>query len=225
MPNLINTDLGQNYRRTRVSTSLFGTRTIQLYEIWIYGLVDSVVDNLYDNSREIIQDDTDGIDQPQITELASGSIVEAILRGAQVMSELYIVGRPDYYSEEPNYNDLVITIGVSADTVQSGWEQYVNYYLNGDKQNYNPNATALETVIGNSVDEWATRNEQTWDYIDVYPVYLNGDSTETNGPGFALAKDDPAKVALRAAQKAKRAEAKASLQNPKSYAPKMKRPS
>lgn len=223
MPNLLNSDLAQNYRRTHVGTSRFGTRTLQLYEIWIYGLSDNVANTLFDGSRDTNLED-DSADQPSAVELAGGSIIEAILRGAQVMGEIYVVGQPDTFNNDPDDNDLVITIGVAADTLDSGWEQYVGTYFSNSQQNSNNNATDLYYSIGDNVDEWADRNGEYWNDLDVWPVFLVGESTSNAYGPFALPKDDPARVAYRAAKQAKRAEAKASLQNPKSFTPKMKRP-
>jgi hypothetical protein len=213
MPNLINNPgnvsnaLAQNYRRTRVGSSTFGTRTIQLYEIHIYGLSDTVYENFFSNGRGIIEGTVVpgmdpnlpwGIDQPLAYELADGNIAEAILRGVQEMGEIYIVGAPDFYTD-PGYNELVITVGLSADTINSGWEQEIGNAV------FNPNATWLEGVIGDSVEQWAIDHEEYWDGLDVYPVYLYGDSTsEPIGP-FALAKTDPTVQALRAAKQAKNA--------------------
>ena len=216
MPNLINDSgynglggLAQNYRRTRVGNSQFGTRQLQMYEIHIYGLSDAVADNdnVYNGSREIVLDGTDDMDQPPIVELKSGSIVEAILRGVQEMAEIYPVGHPDYYNYEPDDNELVITVAVSADTVESNWEQYLHYNDNGT-QNFNPNSLSFYDVIGASVDDWANTHEEYWADLDVYPAYLNGDSTDTYGP-YALAKLDPVQVAVKDAQKARSAAKKA----------------
>ena len=222
MPNLINNPgnvsnaLAQNYRRTQVSVSRFGTRTIQFYEIHIYGLSDAVANALDDGHREIWKEGNDDVDQPVTWELAGGHIVEAIIRGVQVMGEVYIVGAYDTNYEEPNYNDLIITVGVAADTVESLWEQLWDTY---NTVNYNPHATSLINSIGDSVDLWASDNNTYWDGIDVYPAFLVGDYTDTYGP-FALNRNDPAVQGLRAAKKAAREAA------PKSgFAPKMKRPS
>jgi hypothetical protein len=216
MPNLINDNgynglggLAQNYRRTRVGNSQFGTRQLQMYEIHIYGLSDAVADNdnVYEGSRDIVLDGTDDIDQPPISELKSSSIVEAILRGVQEMAEIYLVGHPDYYHYDPDNNELVITVAVSADTVESNWEQYINRDNNGS-QNFNPNSLNFYSAIGNSVDDWASTHEEYWEDLDVYPAYLIGDGTDTYGP-WALARLDPTQVAVKDAQKARSAAKKA----------------
>ena len=232
MPNLINDSgynglggLAQNYRRTRVGNSQFGTRQLQMYEIHIYGLSDLVAnnDNVYSGSRPIVLDGTDDVDQPPIVELASGNIVEAILRGVQQMAEIYLVGQPDYYNYDPDDNELVITIAVSADTVDSYWEQIANYNNSGT-QNSNPNSLSFYGVIGDSVDDWARTHEEYWLDLDVYPAYLNGDSTDTYGP-VALAKTDPAVQATREARKAQSVAQRAAriAAGHASYTPKMKR--
>ena len=222
MPNLINTELAQNYRRVRVGTSQLGTRQLQMYEIWIYGLSDVVADNgnVYNGSRSIILDNTDDMDQPPIAELASGNIVEAILRGVQEMAELYMVGQVYCYNYGTDYNDLVITVLVSADTVESGQEQN----LDNNGQNHNPNSQSFYDVVGSSVDAWAYDHSEDWDGLDVYPTYLNGDGTDYYGD-LALAKLDPVNVAVKDAQRARSAAMKAAriAANKVSYTPKMKR--
>ena len=233
MPNLINDSgynglggLAQNYRRTRVGDAQFGTRQIQMYEVHIYGLSDAVADNnnVYSGSRPIVLDGTDEIDQPPIVELASGNIVEAIVRGVQEMAEIYIVGQPNYYNYDPDNNELTITIAVSADTVDSELEQSFNHSVNG-AQNWNPRATTLINCIANSVDNWAQTHEEYWLDLDVYPVYLQGTSTTPFGP-FALSLTDPLVQATREARKAQSVAQRAAriAAGHASYTPKMKRP-
>ena len=230
MPNLINDNgynglggLAQNYRRVRVGNSQLGTRQLQMYEIWIYSLSDVVADNgnVYNGSRSIILDNTEEMDQPPIAELASGNIVEAILRGVQVMAEIYMVGHVYYYNNDTNDNDLVITVLVSADTVESGQEQNLD---NTGQTSYNPNSLSFYDAIGSSVEAWAIDHSEDWDGLDVYPTYLNGDGTDYYGL-YALAKLDPVNVAVKDAQKARGAAMKAAriAANKVSYTPKMKR--
>ena len=224
MPDLTQTALGQNYRRTQVGTTRFGTRQLQLYEIHIYGLSDAVYDSFYDDSRDITLDDTDGVDQPGIVELKSGTVLEAVLRGVQKMAEIYIVGQPDFYTD-PNYNELIITIGVNADTVSSGGEQWNISPFGSNPQLYNPRAESLEDAIGGSVEKWAIDNGTYWDGLDVYPVYLDGDSTSSYG-SYALAKTDPTVQAVRDARKAQNAALKVARANSDrpSYTAKNKNP-
>jgi hypothetical protein len=194
-----------------------------MYEIWIYGLSDALAyeDNVYSGSRSIVLDNTDeDMDQPPIAELAAGNIVEAILRGVQEMAEIYMVGHVDYYNDGPDYNNLVITVLVSADTVESGQEQN----LDNNGQNYNPNSQSFYDVVGSSVDAWAYDHSEDWDGLDVYPTYLQGDGTSYYGL-YALAKLDPVNVAVKDAQQARGAAMKAAriAANKVSYTPKMKR--
>jgi hypothetical protein len=224
MPDLTQTVLGKNYRRVRVGNSQLGTRQLQMYEIWIYGLSDALADNdnVYNGARNIILDNTDDIDQPPMAELAAGNIVEAILRGVQEMAEIYMVGQVDYYNYDTNYNDLIITVLVSADTVESWQEQN----LDNNGQNYNPNSQTFFNAIGDSVDAWAYDHSEDWDGLDVYPTYLQGDGTSYYGD-YALAKLDPVNVAVKDAQKARATAMKTAriAANKVSYTPKMKRPS
>ena len=230
MPNLINDNgynglggLAQNYRRVRVGNSQHGTRQLQMYEIWVYGLSDALADNsnVYNGARNIILDNTDDIDQPPVAELAAGNIVEAILRGVQQLAEIYMVGHVDYYHEDPDYNNLVITVLVSADTVESGQEQNLD---NTGQTGYNPNSLNFYDAIGSSVDAWAIDHSEDWDGLDVYPTYLQGDGTSYSGD-YALAKLDPVNVAVKDAQRARGAAMKAAriAANKVSYTPKMKR--
>jgi hypothetical protein len=229
MPNLINDNgynglggLAQNYRRVRVGNSQLGTRQLQMYEIWVYGLSDALADNynMYNGSREIVLDNTEDMDQPPMAELAAGNIVEAILRGVQEMAEIYMVGQVDYYHIDPDYNNLVITVVVGADTVESWQEQN----LDNNGQNYNPNSQTFSNAIGDSVDAWAIDHSEDWEGLDVYPTYLQGDGTSYYGM-YALAKLDPVNVAVKDAQRARGAAMKAArtAAGKVSYTPKSKR--
>lgn len=203
MPSLINNpgnvdnSLAQNYRRVRVGNSQFGTRQIQLYEIHIYGLSDAAVSALEDG-RNIRLDGTDFIDQPAIYELDGGSVLEAVIRGVQVMAEIYMVGFPEWFNNDPDDNELTITVGVGADTVESFWEQVEG------AQTANQNSNRLIDCIGDSVDQWCAEDGSSFSDLDVYPAFLTGSATDTWGP-VALAKTDPANVAVKEARQAKNA--------------------
>jgi hypothetical protein len=197
MPNLYNSDLAQNARRVRIGDSNIGTRKLQLYEVSVIGLTDDFVNSLNGIDARDVEFDGGfmggGIDQYDTIELKTASIVEAVVRGVQKISEVYIVGFTDVYPNGPGYTDLVITIGVAADTIESGWEQYVR----GDANN---NSESIQDSVYNAVDEFDPPGG--FDYVYVQPVQLIGSGTyDIGGPPIAL----PAKLAAYQAKKDARA--------------------
>jgi len=197
MPNLINDSgynglgsVAQNYRRVSTGGSNYGTRRVQFYQIEVYGLTDAEVAKL-DNYRAVNNTEID-IDQEPEREFRSATVVEAILRAVQVMGEVYIVGAHDVDQEEPDYNDLYLIVGVSGDTISSGWEmdQRDDPATHENYNNYLQSGTLADALDEYNVDDW-----------DAYPVMIYGDHFSSTG---AWAMPAPELKALRAATKAAR---------------------
>jgi len=195
MPNLYNTALGQNTRRVRLSDSNLGTRRIQFYQVTVYGLTDAFIDGIFGNYRYVQNEGSiDSEDAYEYVGRGNRLILEAIVRGVQKMSELYIVGEWDYYQEDPDYNDLEITIGVSADTVESHKEQQSRPI-----QLRNPNSESIEHAVYDAVDDFDPQGG--YDYIEVIPVQIAGSSTDPTG-GYGLGRNHPLNVQVKLAKKA-----------------------
>ena len=203
MPNLINNgdqaNLAQNYRRVRVSDSNLGTRRIQFYEVTIYGMSDADIAIVVNTPWRTVQEEG-SLDSTDAYELTTASVLEAIVRGVQKTSELYIVGEWDWYWEDPDYNDLELTIGVAADTVESSFEygEHAGYGANA----FNPNYQSIEQAVQDTVDDFNLNDG--YDYIEVIAVQISGSSTDSTNPGNALGRNNPLNAAVKAAKKAAR---------------------
>jgi len=191
MPNLYNTDLAQNARRTATGGSNYGTRRIQFYQIAVYGLTDAEVAKL-DNYRAVNNTEID-IDQEPEREFRSATVVEAILRAVQVMGEIYVVGAHDVDQEETNYNDLYLIVGVSGDTISSGWEMDER---DPDDTNDNFNNYLQFGTLSDALDDFTT------DGWDAYPIMIYGDHFSSTGayamPAPQMADRSARKSALAA---------------------------
>lgn len=186
MPNLLTTDLAQNYRRVATGGSNYGTRRIQFFQIAVYGLSDEVVDAL-DDYRLVNNTEID-IDQEPEREFKTATVAEAVIRAVQSMSEVYIVGAHDVDQELTDYNDFYLIVGVSGDTVSSGNEMNERDDP-ATYQNYNP---YISDALEDALDVYS------YDYFDVYPVMIYGDHWSSTGLNAMPA---PELKALRMARK------------------------
>lgn len=192
MPNLINNgdqaNLAQNYRRVATGGSNYGTRRIQFYQVSVYGISTEEINKL--NDYRFVNNTELDIDQEPEREFLGATVVEAVVRSAQSMSEVYIVGAHDVDETDPDYWELYLIIGVAGDTVSSAWEQ-----LERDdpatQQNFNP---WFVDALENALDGYLG----TYDGYDVYPTFIYGDHFSTTG---GVAMPAPELKALRAARK------------------------
>jgi len=164
MPNLLNTDLAQNYRRVATGGSNLGTRRIQFFQIGVYGLTNAEVAKLDD--YRVVNNTGDDIDQEPEREFRSATVAELVVRAVQSMAEVYIVGAHDVDSNGVDDNDFYLIVGISGDTFSSGNEMD-NRDDPATRRNYNPYLTgALEDVLD------VVGGPQGW---DVYPAFIYGD--------------------------------------------------
>lgn len=226
MPNLYNTNLGQNARNVRVGDSKFGTRRLQFYTVYVYGLTDveaaKLQGNMFDpdsNLRQIIEDSDinfgmGGIgDQPPAYEYRGPTILEAIVRGVQKTSEVYSVCQPEVLNTDPDWWDLTVTIAVAHDTMQSAWEQIQGGLGPGvGGQNVNPNADWIINNVGDAIDFYDPVGG--WDGLDVVATFIGGDNLYSFSP-VALPADHETRQAVRQAQKAAIMASSRSLKGPR----------
>lgn len=162
MPDLSNTDIGNNYRRALDNFSRFGTRKLVWYVITVYGLSDAVIDTLY-NDEETYYGDRGYPTYPTEWIETPGNILEAIQRGVQLIAEPYAYGDWDDYQMAPDYNDITITAIVAADTVLDAAGQ------DNSPVPANPNSYTVETAILDAISGF------TNDGVDVNRAYMVGD--------------------------------------------------
>lgn len=167
MPNLLNTDLAQNYRRVATGGSNYGTRRIQFYQVTVYGLSDTEVAKLED--YRVVNNTGEDIDQEPEREFRSATVAELVIRALQSVSEVYIVGAHDVDgTQTPNYNNFKLTIGVAGDTYASGNEmENRDAPPDGPPNNNAYLGEALTHVLNGS---GAPNN----DGFDVRPVFIYG---------------------------------------------------
>lgn len=177
MPNLYNTDLAQNARRTATGGSNYGTRRIQFFQIGVYSLSDAEVAKL-DDYRFVNNTEVD-IDQEPEREFRTATVAELVIRAVQSVAEVYIVGAHDVDSNGPDDNDFYLTIAVSGDTFSSGNEMD-NRDDPATRRNNNPYMSeALDDVLDviGGPGDW-----------DVYPVFIYGDHFASVGSTRALSR-------------------------------------
>ena len=218
MPNLINnpgnlTDVAANYRKSFAPFTLFGTRQLRFYFIYIDNLnvnhPDNGGDNYNCNAYESPFGGPDGID-PTYAQLyqpnfATDSIFARVISVIQTQAELYGVWHPEDDNSNSASSDSYFTVMVAGDTHADD-----GYDYNG----IGPNSQRLEDAI------YDVLVGTSCNYVDVRQAYISGtdldeDSSSSLHRGtapVALSAEDQAKadavkaarVALKAAQKAAR---------------------
>jgi hypothetical protein len=173
MPNLYNTDLGQNARRVTTGGSNMGTRHIQFYQITVFDITDAEAAKL-DNYRVVNNTEID-IDQEPEREFRQATVAELVIRAVQSVAEIYVVGAHDVDAGSgAGLNNFKITIGVSGDTFSSGNEMDERDPPN-TRDNNNPYMSeALDNVLGNN-------DAPSNDGFDVEPVFIYGHAFDTTG--------------------------------------------
>jgi hypothetical protein len=213
MPNLINnqigTDVAANYRKSFAPFTLFGTRQLRFYFIYIDNLNVNHEDNGGDsynaNSYESPFGGPDGWDGPQYQpNFGVDSVFAKVVSVIQTQAELYGVWHPDSYDNGPA-DSSYFTVMVAGDThADDGY----------DADGIGPNSQRLEDAI------YDVLANTSCNYVDVRQAYISGtdldeDSNSSLQRGAApvsLSAEDQAKadavkaarVALKAAQKAAR---------------------
>ena len=217
MPNLINnpgnlTDVAANYRKAFAPFTLFGTRQLRFYFIYIDNLnvnhPDNGGDNYNCNAYESPFGGPDGID-PTYAQLyqpnfATDSIFARVIAVIQTQAELYGVWHPESDGSDPDDNSY-FTVMVAGDThADDGY----------DDVGIGPNSQRLEDAI------YDVLSNTSCNYVDVRQAYISGtDIDQMSGSSLqhgaapvALSAEEQAKadavkaarVALKAAQKAAR---------------------
>jgi hypothetical protein len=217
MPDLTNSPLGgastgtigANYRRAFAPFTLFGTRQLRFYFIYIDNLNVNHGDNGGDfynaNAYESPFGGPDGWDgelyQPNFS---SDSIFARVISVIQTQAELYGVWHPESDGGDPDDNSY-FTVMVAGDThADDGY----------DAGGIGDNSQRLEDAIYDAL------SGTSCNYVDVRQAYISGtDLNEDSGSSLqrgaapvALSAEDQAKadavkaarVALKAAQKAAR---------------------
>jgi len=209
MPNLINnegnlTDVAANYRRAFAPFTLFGTRQLRFYFIYIDGLNVNHGDNggdSYDaNAYESPFGGPDGWDgelyQPNFS---SDSIFARVISVIQTQAELYGVWHPEADNETSASSDCTFTVMVAGDTHADG-----GYDLKG----IGPNSQLLEDAIYDALAGTSCN------YVDVRQAAISGDylfedsgsSLQRGAAPVSLSQEEQAaRAAVKAAQAALRA--------------------
>ena len=220
MPNLINnpgnlTDVAANYRKSFAPFTLFGTRQLRFYFIYIYGLnvnhPDNGGDNYNCNSYENPFGGPDGID-PTYAQLhqpnfATDSIFARVLASIQTQAEIYGVWHPESNDPGPT-SDSYFTVMIAGDTHADDDYTFDGYTDIG------PNSIPLEDVIYDALSGTSCNGTDV-ETATISGIELNSVPTNLLRPGaapVALSAEDQAKVdavkaarvALKAAQQAAR---------------------
>jgi len=213
MPNLINnegnlTDVAANYRRAFAPFTLFGTRQLRFYFIYIDNLNVNHGDNggdSYDaNAYESPFGGPDGWDgelyQPNFS---SDSIFARVISVIQTQAELYGVWHPEANDENSASSDCTFTVMVAGDThADDGYQQYQN------DPGIGPNSQRLEDAIYDALAGTSCN------YVDVRQAAISGDylfedsnsSLQRGAAPVALSQEEQAAVAaVKSAQAALRA--------------------
>jgi hypothetical protein len=197
MPNLLNSDLAQNYRRVATGGSNYGTRRIQFYQLAVYGLTDAEVAKL-DDYRVVNNTEVD-IDQEPEREFRQATVAELLIRAIQSVSEVYIVGAHDVDSNGTDDNDLYLIVGVAGDTFSSGWEMDER---DSNDTNQNFNSYLYFGAMPDVLDNPDGPTNSGW---DAYPIMIYGDHFSSTG---MYAMPAPQLAEVRSARKTASAAAK-----------------
>jgi len=193
MPSLINptsgTDIAANYRKSFAPFTLFGTRQLRFYFIYIYGLnvnhPDNGGDSYYANSYESEFGGPDGWDGPQYQpNFGVDSAFARVVSAIQTQAEVYGVWHPNSDGSGLT-DDSWFTVMVAGDTHPD--RQHDN--------NFGNNSATLQDTIYNAL--YGTTCNDT----EVREAYISGDEL-LEDVGTSLAKGAN-KVALSPEQQAK----------------------
>ena len=215
MPNLINnagnlTDVAANYRCAFAPFTLFGTRQLRFYTVYIYGLNVNHGDNGgdfgYANPYESEFGGPDGWDGPQYQpNFTTDSVFSRVISAIQTQAEIYGVWHPESDSGFPGGNatdDSYFTVMVAGDTHPDRRHD----------DNFGTNSFTLQDTIynalyGTSCDSVSVHEQYIYgDYLD----YYYGSSFARGAAPVSLSQEEQAAVdAVKAAQAALRAVRKA----------------
>jgi hypothetical protein len=173
MPNLYNTDLGQNARRVSTGGSNMGTRRIQFYQITVFDITDAEAAKL--NDYRVVNNTEVDIDQEPEREFRQATIAELVIRAVQSITEVYIVGAHDVDAgSSEGLNNFKIIIGCAGDTFSSGNEMDERDPPN-TRDNNNPYmGEALDDVLD-------ATGAPSNDGYEVEPVFIYGHGFSTTG--------------------------------------------
>ena len=198
MPSLINnegnlTDVAANYRKSFAPFTLFGTRQLRFYNIYIYNLnlvhQDNGGDQGQANSYEAETGGPAGWAGAAFTpNFDVDSIFARVVSAVQTQAEVYGVWRPEYngapFGGDPT-DDSWFTVMVAGDThADTDWDQQ-----------FGTNSATLGDTIYNALYGTSCSG------VDVYQAYISGDTMDRD-TGTSLAKGAN-KVALSSEQQAK----------------------
>ena len=202
MPSLYNTDLAQNARRTSTGGSNFGTRRVQFYQLTVYGVSPAEIEKL--NNYRFVNNSEIDIDQEPEREFKSATVVEAMIRAVQSVSEVFIVGAHDVDETDPDYWEVYLTIGVAGDTYSSGLEMDERDPVETTRNNNQYLTEALQDALDDYLG--------SYDGSDIFPTFIYGTGFSTITYPFALVQAE--RRALRAAEKAARIANGAQIRRP-----------
>ena len=169
MPSLINnpgngTDVAANYRKSFAPFTLFGTRQLRFYNVYIYGLnvnhPDNGGDHYYANAYESYIGGPAGWDG--ITGQPNYSVDSAFARaiaGIQTQAEIYGVWHPEADDENSSTSDSYFTVMVAGDT-------HADRTLD---ENFSDGSVTMQDAIENALQGYSV------DYVNVYQAYISGD--------------------------------------------------
>ena len=207
MPDLINnpgnlTDVAANYRKAFAPFTLFGTRQLRFYNIYINGLnvnaPDNGGDHYYANSYESPFGGPDGWDgqlyQPNYT---TDSVFSRIVSAIQTQAEIYGIWHPEANDENSVTSDSYFTVMVAGDThADAGYDN-----------NLGANSMKLQDVIYDVLSGTSVIS------VNVYQAFITGDYMDRDvgtslqrGTPPQLSQEEQAAVeAVKTAQAALRA--------------------
>jgi hypothetical protein len=214
MPNLINnpgnlTDVAANYRKAFAPFTLFGTRQLRFYHIYIDNLnvnhPDNGGDDYMANEYESPFGGPDGwageLYQPNF---ATDSIFARVISVIQTQAEIYGVWHPESDDGDPDDNSY-FTVMVAGDTHADDGYDYVGIGDNSQRLE-----DAIYDVLTNTSCNYVDVRQATISGTDMYQ--WSGSSIHRGAAPVSLSAEDQAKadavkaarVALKAAQKAAR---------------------
>lgn len=203
----------RNYNRAVTPFSRFGTRRLQYYRIRIYGVSDA--DSLWNEDIFTaptyadyvaalavvgITVDTADSHYEQYT-WPNGSIYSAILNGVSDVAEIYYTGYLFPDRNDPDDNDIIVTVLVAEDTFMDGeMPGFRGGYPGAGPNDYSTN---MISAVYNRIESF------DWVDIDVTRVELVGDGfyasydPSTGGSadgGYAMKRTEPASTRISKAQ-------------------------
>ena len=154
-----------NYRKSFAPFTLFGTRQLRFYNIYVNGLnvnhPDNGGDHNFANQYEYEFGGPAGWDgQDGSPNYSVDSAFARAITGIQTQAEIYGVWHPEANDENSPSSDSYFTVMVAGDThADRSWDQ------NG----IGDNSITMQDAIENALQGY------NFDYVNVYQAYISGD--------------------------------------------------